>query len=183
MAQELTVENIRELLDYNPEIGVFHHKPRARKWFKTKRDMNSWNARFAGKKAGGIDNSGYVSIRLLSKLRRAAYLAKAIMDNKLPEGQIDHINHIKDDNRADNLRVVSSQENLQNQSRSRNNTSGCTGVYWFKEKEKWVAYITVNYVMEKLYYGDSYEEAVAARKAAEIEYGFHKNHGKLSPKK
>ena len=183
MAQELTVENIRELLDYDPETGFFYHKKRAREWFKTEPAMKICNTRFAGKKAGALNAYGYVQICLLSKLYPAGYLAKAILDNKLPKGQIDHINHIRDDNRAVNLRVVSIQENLQNQSRRKNNTSGCTGVSWIKKNEKWRAYIRVNYSYIHLYSGDSYAEAVAARKAAEIKYGFHKNHGKLLPNK
>lgn len=61
------------------------------------------------------------------------------------------------------------------QCRRKDNTSGKTGVQksW---KGKWLAMIKKEGVSTKLYYGDSYEEAVAARVKAELEiYGFNRD--------
>lgn len=61
------------------------------------------------------------------------------------------------------------------QKRSKVNTSGRTGVYQVKETGRWVAQIKKNRVVTEVYRGDSFEEACAARTAAEIEYyGFSK---------
>lgn len=61
------------------------------------------------------------------------------------------------------------------QKRKNTNKSGRTGVGWRKERNVWDARICVNNKTILLYYGDSYEEACAARTAAEIEYfGFSK---------
>lgn len=61
------------------------------------------------------------------------------------------------------------------QKRSKVNTSGRTGVYQVKETGRWVAQIKKNRIVTEVYRGDSFEEACAARTAAEIEYyGFSK---------
>lgn len=61
------------------------------------------------------------------------------------------------------------------QKRSKVNTSGRTGVYFDKSGSRWVAVIKQNRITTQVYRGDSFEEACAARTAAEIEYyGFSK---------
>jgi len=54
-----------------------------------------------------------------------------------------------------------------------NNSSGCVGVSWNKESEKWVAYITKSGKHYHLISTNNWWDAVCARKAAEIEHGFH----------
>ena len=44
--------------------------------------------------------------------------------------------------------------------------------------DKWVAEIKVNRIKKHLGQFDTFDAAVAARKAAEVEFGFHENHGK-----
>ncbi len=45
----------------------------------------------------------------------------------IPEGlQIDHINRVRDDNRLENLRVVTPKENMANRKNSKNKS--CNGV-------------------------------------------------------
>ena len=58
-----------------------------------------------------------------------------------------------------------------------NNTSGVMGVSWKKAYNKWGAYIGVNKKRKYLGYYSSIDKATEARKAAEIKYGYHKNHG------
>lgn len=61
------------------------------------------------------------------------------------------------------------------QKRSKVNTSGRTGVYFSESGSKWVAQIKKDGVVTQVYRGTSFEEACAARTAAEIEYyGFSK---------
>lgn len=63
--------------------------------------------------------------------------------NQTPDGlQTDHINHNKLDNRKENLRSVTNQENHFNRPVDSNNTSGYKGVSWDKSRSKWVASIT-----------------------------------------
>lgn len=90
----------------------------------------------------------------------------------------DHINRNKLDNRRQNLRIVSTRENNINQKTYKNNSSGHTGVYFHPSINKWIAYI--GYKKQNINCGsyETYEEAVAAREKAELEYyGFLKDKG------
>lgn len=121
---------------------------------------------------------GYVIGRFNQKTIRAHRVIWEIFNGEIPEGmQIDHINHIRHDNRVENLRLVSNQENCKNISMQKNNTSGVTGVCWSKQKGKWMAKIKVDYKTINLGLYSDIEKAVEARKKAEIKYSFHKNHG------
>jgi hypothetical protein len=67
-------------------------------------------------------------------------------------------------------RVCTFRENRMNHSRFKNNTSGYSGVTYRKEKNQWIARITVNYKRIFLGYFETKEEAIKARKQAERKY-------------
>lgn len=85
---------------------------------------------------------------------------------------VDHINHNGLDNRKSNLRVCTNQQNNCNCKIPKNNTSGCKGVYWSEERQKWCAQITINNKTKSLGRFKNYEDAIKARnKAASKYYG------------
>ena len=57
-----------------------------------------------------------------------------------------------------------------NQRKPRNNTSGTTGVYWKKSIARWVSLIAIN--QNQIYLGvfKDKNDAIKARKKAEIKY-------------
>lgn len=90
---------------------------------------------------------------------------------KFPKGMyVDHLNHNTLDNRKSNLRVTTNVINCRNRRISKNNTSGISGVHFYKKYNKYMAYIKVNYKRIFLGYFSDYEDAVKARKNAEILY-------------
>ena len=93
--------------------------------------------------------------------------------------QIDHINGINDDNRFCNLRSVTHHENQKNKRIRSNNISGVIGVYL--KSKGWEAQLGVNNETIKLGFYDSKEDAIKARKLAEVKYGYHPNHGRKPP--
>lgn len=98
-----------------------------------------------------------------------------------PKGaHIDHINGDKLDNRRDNLRVVTASVNGANRHQlNKNNTSGVRGVSYapnFSISKPWRAQIMANRKARHLGLFATKEEAVAARKAAELA-----NYGELCP--
>jgi hypothetical protein len=67
---------------------------------------------------------------------------------------------------------------MQNRKLSVKNTSGQTGVFWFKPASLWAASIHVGGRKLSLGYFHNFDAAVIARKAAEVEHDYHPNHGR-----
>ena len=172
---------LRELamlaLDYDPSTGIFVWKYRQGDFpGMTDRGRKMFNSRFAGTEAGSIKYDGYLSVRLAGKLHRAHRLAWLITHGDLPD-VLDHINQDRSDNRIINIRLSTFAENSKNAGRQSGNTSGITGVCWFRKPKKWRARIHVNGRNIHLGMFASIEDAKAARNAANIKYGFSPGHG------
>ena len=86
--------------------------------------------------------------------------------------QCDHIDGNTLDTRKFNLRECTQDENLKNRKKPCTNKSGVKGVYWADSLKtpKWLASIKVNNKSYHLGYYDKFEDAVEARKQAEIKY-------------
>ena len=183
---ELTAEIARELLTYNPDTGKLFWKERSAKYFKNfKMSRKSWNTQWAGKealtaitrrKSGQIARlDGYV----FNKNYHTHRIAWLIYYGEWPKNQIDHINQDPTDNRIENLRDVTYAENNKNRTLQNNNTTGYSGVSFYKHKryKKYRARIRINNIEKHLGYYDTVEEAAAVRSVASINYNFHPNHG------
>lgn len=168
-------EYVRQRLRYEPETGEI--------FWKAHPDMpKQWNTRWSEKAAFTyVDNHGYATGRLCGRHQKAHRIAWAIYHGFWPSGELDHINQNKTDNRIENLRDVTHQENHKNTPLRKNNTSGVSGVSFDTKSEKWQAYIMLRGTKHSLGFYLDFEGAVAARKAAERRYGFHSNHGRAKP--
>ncbi len=93
---------------------------------------------------------------------------------------VDHVNHDRTDNRLSNLRSVTHAENGLNLSMSKANKSGHCGIRERKgvKGSTWQAFIRSGNKQIHLGSFKALDKAIAARKAAEVKLGFHKNHGK-----
>lgn len=154
----LTQERLKELLDYDPETGVFTWKVYRGGRIKK------------GENAGWFNDEKYKHIKIDGKQYKAHRLAWLYVYGQLPVKDIDHINRDRADNRIRNLREVSNQQNSWNQRVGKNNTSGYTGVTWYKRINKWGAYIKVNYKRIHLGFYSTPEEANAAYVRAKAEH-------------
>jgi hypothetical protein len=158
---------VMERLSYDSRTGIFKWKSRAAPHVPK------------GSKAGSLDkSSGYVRIIISGRKYRAHRLAWLIVYGSFPPEQIDHINGIKHDNRIINLRAVTNAENSRNKSLCISNKSGHTGICYNKKTNKWKAAIGSNY--KNVYLGsfENKEDAIEARRIAEINYNYHPNHGR-----
>ena len=116
-----------------------------------------------------LNDKGYVMYSGAKDGLNGKKLHRIIMGD--PEGQfIDHINRDPLDNRRDNLRIVSIQENSMNQTMRKTNKSGVPGVHWCKSTNKWVAQIAYKYKHINLGRFEKLEDARKAREDAEMKY-------------
>ena len=161
------IYNISEVLTYDATTGNFTRNIRTSNRVKKLDKCNNKNAQ------------GYIAIVVNKKTYLAHRLAWIFTHGSIPiEMEIDHINGIRDDNRIDNLRLVSSSENSRNMAIGKKNKSGVIGVSFYKSRNKWRATIMSNNKQKHLGYFGNKDDAISARKDAEIKYNYHKNHGR-----
>lgn len=162
--QLITIEELKRQIHYNRETGNFT-------WLT--------DSKKGGFKAGRITKSkdvyGYSQISINKKVYKAHRLAWFYVTGEWPKNQIDHINHIRDDNRFSNLIECDNQKNHLNRPMQRNNTTGIVGVNF--NKNSWVASITFEGVRYHLGRFKDRDDAIAARKNAEKKLGFSILHG------
>ena len=172
LMEKITVKELRSKVTYDPENGSFV-------WMNCDECRPCWNSRFAGKKAFNAPHSnGYLFGAISNQKVFAHRAAWALVYGLWPDGEIDHINHNKKDNRIFNLRLINRSNNAKNLSMSKKNKSGVTGVFKHTQTGIWQAQIRVNKKSIHLGSFNKIEDAVSARQSAEVEYGFHENHGK-----
>lgn len=167
----IAIEQLHQSLKYNSETGEFMRKidPAVRGSLKAR-----WHNKPTSKT---VNNCGYSLIGICGKQYLAHRVAWAMYYGKWPEGQIDHINHIRTDNRIKNLREVDDQENKKNLSLISTNKTGVMGVSWDKNRSMWRSRIQIG--QKGIFLGrfNSFDEAVTAREKALEQHGFHANHG------
>jgi len=171
-------DTIRELVRYEPETGKLFWQHRPARFFPSVRYQKIWNSRQAETEAFvRLNEQGYLVGTLLAVPRAAHRVAWLCMQDELPP-EIDHINGNRLDNRWCNLAASDRQTNAKNQKLYSNNTSGCSGVV-LTAYGTWRAQIAVGQ-SRKISLGTyrTKEEAVAARRAAEMQHGYSERHGK-----
>lgn len=125
-------EFLLSVLHYDAEAGVFTWR------------MNRGGTAKAGTVAGNIQAAGYRYINFKGKLVAAHRLAWLYVHGVWPNGDIDHINHQRADNRIANLRDTNRSQNMRNSLRKRTELSPLQGVCWDRQHQKWLSCITSN---------------------------------------
>jgi len=169
----LTQERLKELLDYDPETGIFTRRVNQRGGTKAGQEAGSRKRHKNGKTYIhlSVDNRHYLAHRL-------TFLW---VEGSFPENLTDHEDGDGTNNRWSNLRKVSQQQNQRNQKRHSNNTSGTSGVAFDNKAKKWQ--VSIRFNGRRVYLGMfvSKDDAISARKAAELEHNYHPNHGSDRP--
>lgn len=85
---------------------------------------------------------------------------------------IDHKDRDIFNNQKENLRIATQAQNNINKTKQKNNTSGYKGVCWHKNRQKWMAQISIRGIKKNLgYYFTKTQAAKAYNKAALKYYG------------
>lgn len=159
----LTADRLRQLLDYDPDTGVF-------RWRVGKANVA------AGSRAGCARPDGYRGIRIDGRRHHEHRLAFLHVTGAMPPEDVDHINGDPGDNRWINLRPASRSQNLANSRLRRDNKSGIRGVSWHAVAQKWLASISVSGRSKYLGVHDTKEAALAAYASAAADL-----HGEFLP--
>lgn len=150
----LSLSRLREVLEYDPVNGDFN-----------------WRIPRPGTRKGtpaGTLTKGYLAIEIDRRFYRASRLAWAFLTGAFPPKNmlVDHINGVRNDNRAENLRLATYAENSRNRRACPRNTSGKVGVHPLRNGY-WGAEIGVDGKAIKLGRFECIEEAISVRCRAE----------------
>jgi hypothetical protein len=156
----LTIEHLRQVLDYNPDTGIFIRK-------------TSQRSDRIGLVAGCFHRSSGYWVINIDKISCVAHrLAWFYVHEVWPKDQIDHINLNKIDNRISNLREATNSENKMNMPIKSKNFSGIKGVTFVKRYNYYVSRIKKNGKIKYLGSFKNKEDAAAAyAKAAQEHFG------------
>ena len=163
MSQEITQQELKRVLHYDPETGIF-------KWIV--------NAGAKGRgRAGdvaGTNDQGYIKIIIAGKKYRAHRLAFLYMNGNFPKNAVDHIDGNRGNNKWTNLREATVTDNNRNMRLYRRNVTGLHGVQpGYTKRGGW----TICFPGGRGWAKDFFE-ACCIRKSAENRIGFHENHGR-----
>lgn len=181
----VSAAELRNRFSYHPLTGAIIYRYRPVEQFVGNDKVtgvalhNQWNARFAAQPAFRLKGrDGYLWGKLNGHRLTAHRVAWTLHHGAWPEGEIDHINGVRNDNRIENLRLVDAHTNCLNQRIRSDNKSGYHGV---RENRagRWEASITHRGKRRHIGTFETVEEAAQARRAEEKVLGFHENHGRL----
>ena len=160
----ISQQKLKYAFKYDPLTGVITHR-------------HDFHSRLKGALATHDHSGGYLSLSIGGKALLAHRVIFMYMTGELPN-EVDHVNHIRNDNRWSNLRAVVRTDNNRNTCVSLNNTTGVTGVSYHKPTGKFRAYISQHGKAIHLGLFTTLEEAATVREKANLQYGYHPNHGK-----
>lgn len=171
-------EYLHECFLYDAASGHLIWKARPLHHFKNETGMKCVNARMAGLRAQSSLNGRYYITSINSKFYLCHRIVWCMHYGYWPDGDIDHINGNKLDNRIENLRFVDRSQNMSNVGMQKNNKSGFIGVFWASRTRKWQA--VVAHKKKNIYIGtfDCPVQAAKAYNEAVLKY-----HGSYAQKK
>jgi len=159
-----TIEEIGEWLSYCPHTGALTWKKRKARCV------------WVGDVAGTLTRFGYLRVALDGQRYCCHRVAWALHYGAWPNGDLDHINGNRADNRICNLRLATRAQNAQNRKRNSLNRSGVKGVSWGTKVGKWRAHIRANGKAHVIGQFACLGKAAKAYRAAA-----HKLHGEFAP--
>jgi len=121
-----------EWLNYDPDTGLFSWKKKPRGKVQI------------GDPVGTKSKFGYVMLKVKGQRWPAHRVAWLMHYGNIPEMMIDHINNDPSDNRINNLRLATYQQNGWNRKSNKNNFCGLKGAHFHKSTGMFRSRIMVN---------------------------------------
>jgi hypothetical protein len=162
MAQVLpTLERLNEVFSYREGVLYWKAKPSPMA-FRIKIGDIADNLKTNGYKSVFLDGKAYPSHRVIYKLFNDDF-----------DGFIDHIDNNPSNNKIENLRIATPEQNQRNAKLRKDNTSGVKGVSWDKSKQSWRVRLQVN--KKQKIFGDFKDLELAELVALEARDKYHGN--------
>jgi hypothetical protein len=115
--------------------------------------------------------SGYIHVKIKAKAYKAHRLVFLYHHGYMPEC-VDHIDGDKTNNKIENLRAATKEENCRNQKVRSTNKSGYKGVKWVEHCKKWQVEVCKNYKQLRFgMYEDLELAGLVAIEATELIHG------------
>jgi hypothetical protein len=175
---------IRECLDYDPDTGVFTWRERPRSHFVSNRGWGTWNARYARKIAGWRHVVKRGEVYWMLTLNDKAVLAHRIAwlmtyDEDPAPSEIDHIDGSPLNNRIDNLRLATRQQQTFNRRARTHSATGARGITVGPNGRSYHARITIDGIVHQLGTFHTISEASDAYQSAarKMHGDFHREEG------
>lgn len=143
-------DRLLELVDYNPDTGIFTNK------------ISRSNCSPAGKILGTVNNSGHFIMQIDGVLYLAHRLAWFYCFKEWPINILDHKDRDPSNNSLDNLRECTKVTNSFNSDKRITNTTGIKGAFFDKRRNKYYSQIVVNGKKTWLGYFNTVNEAGTA---------------------
>lgn len=100
----------------------------------------TWNKKNAGKRAGHIENNGYERVKLGGKKISVHRIVWEMHHGKITNSfEIDHVDRNRSNNKLENLRKVTRNQNQRNVGTQKNNKLGFKGVYYCEVRDRYIA--------------------------------------------
>jgi len=117
-----------------------------------------------------ITKKGYLRVNTNPPARIHALVANLFLPNFYGLPTVEHKDRDRTNNSLYNLKWATYREQCINQGVRFDNSSGIKGVCWLKRRRRWCAFISPTIGKRKEKHFKSKEDAIAQRKAWELEY-------------
>ena len=154
MPKTITQEKLKRMFDYRND-GVLIWKISPNKRIKV------------GSVAGCFKFGEYCRIGIKNAFYKRSRLIFCYHKGYFPEGDVDHKNRMRHDDKIENLRDVSRSCNIRNTGNRKDNTSSVKGVTFKVSIGEWRSRISINRKRCFLGHYKTFDNAVCARLAAE----------------
>lgn len=172
MRRDFSQEYLRECFDYDPESGALVWKHRPVSHFKNEAGAVSFNSRFAGRPVTNVGKNGYITMSICDHPYLAHRVIWKLVTGRDPVEMIDHIDGNRANNRWENLREATRQQNCMNRTVGSKSATGVSGVRFEPKTGRYIVAVSVRNRSVHVGCFDTLDDAIVARKnALALHYG------------
>jgi len=171
------VDYLLDCFKYDGATGLLYWRDRPKNHFETESAWKRHKTLRSGKPILTTNAYGYKVARLSQESKHKLFLCHRIVYAMFYGDRdmiVDHVNGDRLDNRIENLRAVSSRENLLNTSVKKK--QGLKGAYYEADRGKWLSQIKINY---KSFYLGRFDTEQEAHKAYMNAFNKYKEKGTI----